>query len=363
MIYHVSPSYPPALGGLEKVVETLAVSQNDMGINVTVLTSLSGGENKKNSRSKGFEVQRLRYINFANTLIMPGLPVKLLKVRKHDLVHLHITQAYSPEIVWMTSRLKGYKYIAHIHLDIPRSGKLGFLLSFYKKNILKKVLNSAKFVVVFTKEQKLEVQRKYGVAAKKIKVIPNGVEDKFYYSKERKLHKKPRILFVGRLNFQKNLEYLLLALKDVSERFETNIIGDGELKKELEDLAKKLKLSTVIFPGRIEGEQLVEYFKRSDIFVLPSRVEGMPLVLLEAMAMGMPSIVTDVVGNRDIIENNVNGVVVPVENPYKLRAALLNLSSDLQAYERMSRNANEIAKSYSWRVISKMFVELYGEAK
>jgi len=98
---------------------------------------------------------------------MPSLFIKLLKIERNSVVHLHIAQAYTPELVWLASKIKGFCYIAQVHIDIAPSGAFGFLLKAYKPLILKRVLNNARYVIVFTKDQKHAIHQKYNVDLKK----------------------------------------------------------------------------------------------------------------------------------------------------------------------------------------------------
>lgn len=359
MIVHATSSYPPKLGGLEKVVEVLARTQTKLGEQVSVLTSTQGGTPA--ARTETFPVTRLRSFVVANTTIMPTAFFHLLRLRRSDVVHLHIVQAYLPEIVWIASYFKKFRYIAHIHLDTTPSGPAGFLLGAYKKIFLKRVLHKASYVIVFTADQKDKIHRDYKLQLNKILIVPNGVGDEFYYDKPRQVHAQPRLLFVGRLNYQKNLHQLLEALDGVSERFETNLVGEGELQEELEQKVKKLQLQNVNFLGRKNGSELHAQYRQSDIFVLPSEREGMPLVLLEAMAMGLPIVATDVTGNKDVVSTEKDGLLVPYNDAPQLQTALLRVGFDTKLYSKLSKNAHATALGYSWDIIARRFLKIYEE--
>lgn len=356
-VVHVSPAYPPALGGMEKVVQILAGIQTEAGHDVSVITS-----NQRVSTPivpEEFPVVRLKSWLVANTTIMPALLPRLLRIDRHGIVHLHVTQAYAPEMVYLASKLKHFSYIAHIHLDVPPSGPAGFLLKPYKRVLLRRVLQSAKFVIVFTDEQKADISQKYGLNPARVKVVPNGVEHKFYYDQTRMPHKKLRLLFVGRLGYQKNLSQLLHALDGISDQFETTLVGDGEQGIELQALAKKLCLKHVTFAGRKDGGELLNYYKASDIFVLPSEREGMPLVLLEAMAMSLPIVATNVPGNRDVVRNGKTGLLVPYNDADAFREALRKLQTSTALYGTMSDASRSIANDYAWDKIAAQFEKLY----
>lgn len=357
-IVHVSSTYPPVLGGMEKVVQILAGTQQAMGADVRVITSDTDGDKVQD---EPFKVKRLKSLVLANTTIMPGLFFELLRTSRDDFVHVHITQAFAPEMVWLASKIKRFHYVAHIHIDAPPSGPAGFLLKIYKPLFLKRVLHAASYVIVFTDEQKSDVYHKYSVPENRIKVIVNGVENKFYFNKSRHLSKMPKLLFVGRLGYQKNIPQLLNALSGISDQFETVLVGNGELESSLKQLAQELQLNNITFAGRKDGKELLDYYEASDIFVLSSEREGMPLVLLEAMAMGLPIVATDVTGNRDVVINSKTGLLVPLNNPDAFRESLLAMKSDAKQYERMSKAARTAANKYSWEMVAAQFAELYRE--
>jgi D-inositol-3-phosphate glycosyltransferase len=360
-VVHVTPHYPPFLGGLEKVVESLAVNQSMRGLDVSVLTSLDGRPRIAGSDETDF-VRRLRSWYVAHTSIIPGLPRELLRISRHSVIHLHVSQAFIPEVVYAAHLLRGIPYIAHLHLDVGPSGRVGFLLRAYKPLMLGPVLRAAASVVVFTEEQRLMVAVKYGIDPSRIAVIPNGVDEAFFHSGQRRLHTKPRLLFVGRLSVQKNLPLFLHALDGVSEQFETTLVGEGELEPQLKGIAGDLRLKNVLFRGRADGAELRDLYRSADVFVLPSEREGMPLVLLEALAMGLPIVATDIPGNRDLVSDGDNGVLVPLGDPSEFRKALVSVTSEQEAYTQMSESAKRLACRYSWRAVDAEFERLYGQA-
>ena len=230
-------------------------------------------------------------------MVIPELPLRLLRLERGTVVHLHIAQAFTPEAVWAAHRLRALPYVAHLHLDAGPSGPAGGLLKVYKPVVLRRVLREAGVVVVFTEEQAESVVAAYGVEPARVRVVPNGVDGSFFDPPRRlPTGRRPRLLFVGRLSVQKNLPQLLDTLEGVSERFDTVLVGDGELEAELRARVGRLGLANVTFAGRADGEALLSRYADADVFVLPSEREGMPLALLEAMAMALPTVATDIPG-------------------------------------------------------------------
>lgn len=367
-IVHVAAHYPPFLGGLEKVVEALAEYRHAHGLDVTVLTALDGLRHGRSGRSSaepgaGVRVRRLRSVEVAHTALMPSLPRQLFRLPSDSLVHLHVSQAFVPEAVYAAHLLHKVPYIAHLHIDVGPSGPAGALLQIYKPLVLGRVLRGAERVVVFTAEQRGVMAAKYGIDPERIVVIPNGVADAFYYDGERFPRPKPRLLFVGRLAIQKNLPLLLRALAGISNQFETTIVGDGALEGSLKELAARLDLRNVRFYGRADGDELRELYRNADVFVLPSEREGMPLVLLEALAMGLPVVATDIGGTRDVVRNGGNGLLVPSDDAVALRTALLSVADNRDAYRVMSKESRRLADQYSWSAVGGTFERLYAEVK
>jgi rhamnosyl/mannosyltransferase len=360
LIIHVASHYPPFLGGTEKVVESLALAQSQQGWSVHVLTSRDSRSLDDGSPSQDY-VQRLAAWDIAHTAIIPGLLRQLLRKPRGAVVHLHIAQAFVPEMVYAAHLLRGLPYVAQLHLDVGPSGKAGFLLRVYKPLILKRVLRGAARVVVFSQEQRAAVAAKYSVDAARIAVVPNGVDDVFLHTGPRFPHLKPRLLFVGRLSVQKNLPQLLRALDGISDQFETTLVGEGELEAQLRQAARDLGLKNVQFHGRADGPELRELYRNADVFVLPSEREGMPLVLLEALAMGLPIVATDVPGNRDLVSDGQNGLLIPLGDAAALRQALLSFTTDPERYRRMSETSRRRAERYSWQAVSAEFEQIYAQ--
>ena len=113
------------------------------------------------------------------------------------------------------------------------------------------------------------------------------------------------------------------------------------------------------FHGRVDGADLRELYRNADVFVLPSEREGMPLVLLEALAMGLPIVATDVPGNRELVSSGQNGLLVPLGDAAALRQALLSITTDPERYRRMSETSRRLADRYSWWAVSAEFEQIY----
>ncbi len=199
--------------------------------------------------------------------------------------------------------------------------------------------------------------------------VPNGVNvDKFKPPKKRET--SPKVLFVGRISEQKGLEYLVDAVgrvkRDVSD-VEVHCIGptsfygdvDSEYSIRLQKLISEHNLEdNFIFTRKVSEQELLKHYRESALFVLPSVSEGMTLVVLEALACGLPVVATNVSGVRDVVDDDV-GRIVPKRDSAALAKRMAELLSDSSLMRNMSKNARERAEMFSWERIAKKTVAVY----
>lgn len=362
-IYHVTPSYPPQLGGLEKVVEMLATTQAKSGIQAEVITS---DQAAKAGITHGLvTVNRLKSFVFANTTFMPSLYRTLIHLPDNRIIHLHVTQAFAPEMVWLAAKSKKIPYVAHVHLDVPPLGPLGFLLEIYKQLLLKRVLRSAKKVIVPTKDYKQLMIHKYNLVEQNIVVVPNATDHKIATTLKEYPKKNLQLMFAGRLSAQKNVPLLLQSLftykAKYREDFRLKIVGDGELRATLENDVDRLGLSKqVIFIGRLSGKALEDAYATSDMFLLSSSVESFGIVLIEAMTKGLPIVSTDIDAVRNVVLNDKNGLLVP-ENPESFADAIHKIASSKVLYKNISANNLKTASNYEWGMVTRQVTNIYQE--
>ena len=363
-IVHVVARYPPALGGMEQVVRCLAQAQHELGMQISVLTS--DEESSRWQRDKEpFPVFRLRSYNVAHTPIMPSLLPKLMHLDRGSVIHLHISSAYIPEMVWMYARLSGCKYVAHVHLDVPPSGKFGFLLAPYKRIFLRRVLRDASSVVVPTDDYREIISHKYGINQQKIIVIGAGTNHRVA-NQTKSLpagNDRAKLLFVGRLAGQKNIPLLLESIATYVEKYGSNvelsIVGDGEDRRAVQLHVKQLGLSEVVtMCGPSHGEELESIYERSDLFILTSTRESFGLVLIEAMSKGVPIVCVNIPAVRNVVVNNLNGLLVE-SDPVALADAIRTLLVDEALYSKFSQNNLIKSCSFNWNAIAREFEMAY----
>lgn len=198
------------------------------------------------------------------------------------------------------------------------------------------------------------------------RLVPNGVELVRFTPVERPQNPSVKVLFIGRLIPRKGFHYVIRALPRVRAAtnvpFELEVVGSGTMREHLDGLASQLGVSHLLkYVGTIPYHALHRAYQSSDLFVLTSESEGMPCVLLEAMACGLPVVATDVAGNREVVSQGVNGYLVGVEDTESLAQALVALIRDPALRERMGRESRRLVQSYDWRDIVRRYEAIFRE--
>jgi glycosyltransferase involved in cell wall biosynthesis len=363
-IVHVAGHYPPALGGMEQVVQALVRQQHQLGMDVQVLTS-DQGATLAEPVIEPFPVVRMKSAEIAHTTITPGLLPRLFRLGRNVLVHLHISTAYTPEMVWLRARLPGVTYVAHVHLDVLPSGPAGVFLDSYKRLVLGRVLRDAAAVIVPTPDYRGLISAKYGIPAERIRVIRNGTDHEFI-ANPRSLcpaEAERRLLFVGRLSVQKNIPLMLEAIAAYVRRYGSGIrlaiVGEGESGNAIRALIGRLGLDAIVtMRGSLYGEELQLAFTQSDLLLLTSVNESFGLVLVEAMTKALPIVGVDIPAVRNVVANGTNGLLVE-PTPDALAAAMHRLLTDFDLYAAVSKSNLELSRAYGWRAIAEEMAEIY----
>jgi glycosyltransferase involved in cell wall biosynthesis len=145
---------------------------------------------------------------------------------------------------------------------------------------------------------------------------------------------------------QKAVDVLIEAFGNIQQRTMLVIAGQGVEREKLEALVKKNGLEQkVLFVG--VQKNIPQFLTSIDCFVLPSRYEGLPLVLIEAMAAGKPVIVSDFDSAKEVVVSNVNGIIVPRENPEALAQAMRHVMEDEGLRKKMATGARKTAEKFS----------------
>lgn len=173
-----------------------------------------------------------------------------------------------------------------------------------------------------------------------------------------------QLIAVGRLHRDKGFDILLEAFALLKARYpqwRLVVLGEGEERERLEVLREAFGLDECVsFPGRVKDPY--SFLTEASLFVMPSRTEGFPLALCEALACGLPAVCTDCAGGvRDIIQDTVNGVLVPKEDAHALARALERLMADEDERRRLAARAPEVVERFSLSKVMEAWERLLGE--
>jgi len=204
-----------------------------------------------------------------------------------------------------------------------------------------------------------------------LRVIPNGVDIDVYrpgLSPIRHLRDDHvNILFVGRLEKRKGLGDLLRAFLFLRARVPNTrliIVGDGPLRGRAESFISRHRLSDVVMAGFVPDSVLPRYYSSADIFCAPATgSESFGIVLLEAMAAGLPVVATEVPGYMSVVEPGKDSLTVEPKGWAELGAALVVLARDEELRKRMGAAGHAKAQRYSWGAVAKQVLEVYREAR
>jgi glycosyltransferase involved in cell wall biosynthesis len=369
------------IGGAERVVSMLALHTDPERFEVIPCAFRESGPLEEDLRAAGIEYRVLgipRWSILTGPLFTTSFRrtlaalVGTLKELSIDIIHAHLTEGTLLSV--LAARRAGVPRVCatvHSVMLTSQRGRLS-LREWLVRLAIDKMFSQADRIIAVSEGVAQATRLHTGIPSERILTIPNGVEPNPFNPQEdrRTLRQKlglPAerlvVVSVGRLTREKGYPYLqtALALIPAHQRPLTLIIGDGPERHELESRTQAMGLDQDIrFLGN--RRDVPTLLAAADLFVLASLWEGLPLVLLEAMAAGLPAVVTAVGGNAEVVENGATGVLVPAADAQAMAEALSSLLNDPPRRDRMGRAARErFDRSYSLRVFIEAHERLYEE--
>jgi phosphatidylinositol alpha-mannosyltransferase len=201
-------------------------------------------------------------------------------------------------------------------------------------------------------------------------IIPNGVDLSYYRPDVPVIEKyndgKLNIVFMGRLEFRKGINYLLKAFLEVKAQMPNTrliICGPGtKLRKRYEQWVKDQHLQDVVFTGMVSFEDQPSYYRTADVFCAPATSrESFGMILLEAMATGRPIVATNIEGFAAVVTNGEEGILVPPMTVHPLAEALLKLLQDKELRVKMGQKGLITAQKYNWEGIATRVLAYYAK--
>jgi glycosyltransferase involved in cell wall biosynthesis len=377
--------FPPLVGGAEKQAQALAKELVRQGQAVTVVTRRLPGLPAREVMD-GVEVCRAIRVwdcgpMFGLTYVL-SLAAFLLR-HQHRFDVIQATYLYLDAFAAAVLRRILRKPVivrpacGGVDGDLRRLGQLRFWplvrgLDRPTVGLLLRVIQSqADAVVALSRELEAELSEA-GFPPERVVWIPNGVDVSRFHPPDptgRPLHRLgvpsangPSLLFVGRLHAQKNLPILLHAAAELRQqwpRLRVILVGDGPERGSLGRLVTDLGLGDMVrFVGEVND--VLTYLHGADLFVHPSRSEGMPGALLEAMACGLPCVATRIGGTVDVMRDGEEGLLVPAGDVRALRGAIGRLLEDPALARRLGRQARATVEArFSMAHVAQQYRALY----
>lgn len=372
----INYEYPPLGGGAATASRHLIREWTAMGCEVEVLTSRFPGL-PRCEQTDGATVRRLWAARRRRdrgridemSLFMAGATWAGLAAalrRRPDAVIAFIGIPAGPP-AWLINRLTGVPYVVALRGgDVPGFRCEG-IDAFHRLLAPFTRLMWRQAAAVTANSAGLSALARAFAPDLAVPVIHNGVDaglfrpDPTKAAMERDGDAPVRLLAVGRLVAQKGVDVLLNALAMPGlERAALDVVGDGDWRDRLEGQAAALGLTDrVRFLGWLDRAELAEIYRSVDVFVLPSRDEGMPNVVLEAMASGLPVAASRVAGAEDLVAEGETGFLVPPEDADALAAALRKLTDDADLRAVLgARGRARVEAEFTWRAAATAYLDL-----
>lgn len=202
-------------------------------------------------------------------------------------------------------------------------------------------------IICVSDDTKKVLYTRYGIAESKLITVPNGI-DVSKYKPRAKIHDSKHVLYLGRLDKRKGVDFLVKSMKLINAKdpeIVLDIVGEGNLRSSLEHFAKRNNLN-IIFHGRLTDETLNRLYKTISMQVVPSIFEGFGLSVLEGMAKGIAIIGTNVDGVRELIYNDRSGLLAEYGNKYDLSKKIISLINDKEKRLRIVKKASSTLEKF-----------------
>lgn len=350
---------PAKSGGVEVVVDHLAPLLVKLGADVTVYCR----NQYCDRRPKEYKGVKLKYLPTINTMYTEALTHTFLSSMSaifsdYDIVHYH---AMGNGPLSFMPKISGKKTVITLHgLDYERD-KWGKIAKIYLKASERIITSFPDKIISVSKKIKRHYEKNYH---KKVAFIPNGVDIEkpipLDYLKKYNIKKDNYILFLSRIVPEKGLHYLIKAFSKIETDMKLLVVGEdthtGEYLKKVKALAEKDK--RIIFTGPLYGNPKKEAFSNAAFFVLPSTIEGMPIVLLEAMSYGLCPLVSNIKENIEVVGDNAVSFISRDEKD--LEKKLRYMIDNKEIRNNKGKVCKKIVeKDYQWKKIAKQTFDIY----
>jgi phosphatidyl-myo-inositol alpha-mannosyltransferase len=361
----VSPYDYPYPGGVTDHVRQLYRQFTTFGHDVRIMAP-SSNRNIEHEERDVYRIGGVRRVAANGSIARITLSFRLarrvrevLASEQFDIVHAH-----EPLMPFLPPTV--LRYSSAVNIGTFHAFRGSYYGYFYGRPILKRVFNNLDGRIAVSRAAKRFV-RQYFMAP--YRIIPNGVEStRFHPAKVQPLPElmdgRPNILFLGRPEKRKGVGYLLRAYPHIKHAFPDArfiIVGAGDWQdSRYRRYIERHDLKDILIVGWVSEQDKPRYLRSAHVFCAPA-VEGesFGIVLLEAMAAGLPIVASSIEGYREVLTDNDEGLLVPPRDEHALADAVCRLLEDRELGERMGQHGLLTAAEYSWESIAEQVLDLY----
>lgn len=381
-VLHVTPFFPPDKGGIAYLVENLCLELSKYENEITIISATKNNNEKTQMANGTINIIKIHSVYFPgwpySTLRSFSFPLdlglkfmQLIKNENYDIIHVH---GHHYPISWFAiyyGSRKKIPILLSIHgmyaLNPKSLGGKSALEEIFNKIILRWLLSRCDIVIGGT-SRIIDYVKKYSNPRTTFSKIPNGVNTEKFTSN---IHNKKKyrikynlkegsvvVLFIGRFEEVKGILEFTKAVQMLVEKhpnFEVVIVGDGKLHSDVSSIVKSREIQILSWAP---PETIHEIYLASDIFVLSSKFEALPLTILEAMNAKLHIIYSHVGGVNDILEGYNKKTMLAEVSTKEIYDKILTVSR-LQNLKKIDIDSNLYATSFSWRNIAKEVNQLY----
>lgn len=318
----------------------------------------------------GLTVVKLRGVNlrvpalFREYPLLPSL-VREVNTTRGDIIHAHSHLFLTTFQAGLAAGEAGIPLVVTVHgVSAERGFPANLLQTAYLRTFGASVFRMAARVVCVSHGDVEEVAAS-GCLRDKIRVVPNAVDSQFFRPRGAE-RRNDEVLWVGRFVPEKGVSLLLWAIKSIATRrsVKLRLVGDGPGLGRIEGLTERLGLSDhVIFQGRVGKGDVARLMSEASVFALPSIKEGLPKVLLQALASELGVVASAIPGVMDVVKDGEDGLLFQKGDVRGLTVALLAMLNEPSLARRLGRNGrNKVAKNFTWEKTLKGLNRVYEEA-
>ena len=351
-IIQVIPAF--RLAGAETMCENLCIALRNAGQTVIAVSLYSEQTSITNRLSKnGVRIVFLGKKPGFDPTVFVKL-VTLFKKEKPDVVHTHIYASKYALPAAVVARVKKRVHTVH-NMAQKEQGNIGKKINAYMYKYCGVI------PVALSQEVKKSIHSVYNLSDDVIPIIYNGIDlGKCLPKTTYQINKHCTILHIGRFMDVKNHETLIHAFAKLTTKYDDlklQMIGEGELQQSMKKLVKQLSLSDKVeFLGM--QSNVYPYLHEADIFCLPSKYEGLPMTLIEAMGTGLPIIASNVGGIPDMLKDNQNALLIQPDED-EIAEALEILYSDMNLRKELGIAAKEYSHVFSDNIMASEYIKVY----